>query len=229
MARNIFTMNRRSHARCESTYNLRILTRMRETTAWESSMPLVTTAVAADKDRVVHTIVLAFAADPMARWVWPGATQYLESMPAFTLAFGGGAFANEAAHRTSDYAGAALWLPPDVHADERTMGEITERTVAPAIRGELYAVLEQMGSFHPREPHWYLPLIGVDPAHQGKGCGAALLSYALERCDRDRLPAYLESTNPRNIGLYKRHGFVEVGEIQAGSSPKLVPMLRTPR
>jgi GNAT superfamily N-acetyltransferase len=49
------------------------------------------------------------------------------------------------------------------------------------------------------EPHWYLPLIGVDPAHQGKGHGDALMAYALQQCDRDHLPAYLESTNPRNI------------------------------
>ena len=86
-----------------------------------------------------------------------------------------------------------------------------------------------MAKHHPREPHWYLPLIGVDPAHQGKGYGDALMANALERCDRDRAPAYLESTNPRNISLYRRHGFEPIGTIQAGSSPLLVPMLRRPR
>ena len=72
-------------------------------------------------------------------------------------------------------------------------------------------------------------MIGVNPAHQSKGLGAALLRQALERCDREGLPAHLESTNPRNISLYMRHGFVAVGEIQAGSSPTMVPMLRQPR
>jgi ribosomal protein S18 acetylase RimI-like enzyme len=109
------------------------------------------------------------------------------------------------------------------------MGQIVEDSVAAAIRGELYAVLEQMATYHPSEPHWYLPLIGVDPPHQGKGHGAALLTYALERCDRDHCFAYLESTNPRNITLYQRHGFNALGEIQVGTSPPLVPMLRTPR
>jgi ribosomal protein S18 acetylase RimI-like enzyme len=92
----------------------------------------------------------------------------------------------------------------------------------------LYAVLDQMATFHPREPHWYLPMIGVDPPHQGRGYGSALLSYALERCDREQCLAYLESTNPRNIPLYQRHGFKVLGTIQAGSSPPMVPMLRTP-
>jgi ribosomal protein S18 acetylase RimI-like enzyme len=55
------------------------------------------------------------------------------------------------------------------------------------------------------------------------------MKYALERCDRDKLAAYLESTNPRNISLYRRHGFEEVGTIQVGTSPALVPMLRRAR
>jgi ribosomal protein S18 acetylase RimI-like enzyme len=86
-----------------------------------------------------------------------------------------------------------------------------------------------MAKYHPSEPHWYLPMIGVDPAHQGKGHGDALMVHALRRCDRDRVPAYLESTNPRNISLYLRHGFQALGTIQVASSPTLVPMLRRPR
>jgi len=69
----------------------------------------------------------------------------------------------------------------------------------------------------------------VDPAHQGRGYGDALMSYALRRCDRDHLPAYLESTNPRNVSLYRRHGFEPLGSIQVGSSPTMVPMFRAAR
>ena len=46
-------------------------------------------------------------------------------------------------------------------------------------------MLEQMGAYHPQAPHWYLPMIGVDPPYQGKGYGGALLKYGLEQCDRD--------------------------------------------
>ena len=55
------------------------------------------------------------------------------------------------------------------------------------------------------------------------------MAYALERCDRNRLPAYLESTNPRNIPMYRRFGFEILGTIQVGSSPPMVPMLRPAR
>ena len=192
-------------------------------------VPTVRTATTDDQVRVVDTIVLAFAADPVARWCWPESHQYLTSMPSFTLAFGGNGFAQNSVHVTADYAGACLWLPPDVHPDEDAMGQIVERTASPSIRGDLFEVMKQMATHHPAQPHWYLPLIGVDPAHQGKGLGAALLKYALQQCDRDRSLAYLESTNPRNITLYQRHGFEAIGKIQAGSSPPIVPMLRRPR
>ena len=191
--------------------------------------PKVKTATTADQDSAVDTVVLAFAADPIARWCWPDAHQYLAAMPRFTVAFGGAAFANGSAHCTEDYAGAALWLPPNVHSDEETLGQIVEQTSSPAIRGDLFKMLEQMGKYHPDEPHWYLPLIGVDPTRQGRGYGSALLTHALRQCDREQVPAYLESTNPRNTPLYQRHGFEVIGQIQVGSSPPLVPMLRRPR
>lgn len=191
--------------------------------------PTVRTIASHDEASAIDTIVLAFAADPVARWSWPDSSQYLTNMPGFTRAFGGGAFLHNAAHCADEFAGAALWLPPNVHPQDEEIGEILERTVAPSLRDDLFAVFEQMAKYHPSEPHWYLPLIGVDPAHQGKGYGGALLKYALEQCDRDQAPAYLESTNPRNVPLYQRHGFEVLGTIQVGSSPPLFPMLRQPR
>jgi len=95
--------------------------------------------------------------------------------------------------------------------------------------GEFAAVFEAMTSYHPQEPHWYLPLIGVDPARHRKGYGAALLQDTLRRCDQDYVAAYLESTNPANITLYQRHGFELRGTIQVGSAPPLFPMLRPAR
>jgi ribosomal protein S18 acetylase RimI-like enzyme len=189
----------------------------------------VRTLTADDEGPAIDTVMLAFAADPVTRWAWPHARQYLAAMPKFARAFAGGAFAHGGAYGTNEYAGAALWLPPGVHPDEHRLGELMESTTSPSARSEGPAIFEQMAKYHPSEPHWYLPLIGVDPAHQGKGHGDALMVYALERCDRDKLPAYLESTNPRNMSLYRRHGFEPLGTIQAGSSPPLVPMLRRPR
>jgi ribosomal protein S18 acetylase RimI-like enzyme len=177
----------------------------------------------------IDAIVLAFAADPVARWCFPDPHDYLTIMPKFTRAFGGAAFSHGGAHCTEDYGGAALWLPPDVDFDEKVLSDVLECGASESIRGDLFAVFEQMEQYHPAEPHWYLPVIGVDPAYQRRGYGGALLRHALEQCDRDHAPAYLESTNPRNVSLYQRHGFEALGTIQKGTSPPVVPMLRKAR
>ena len=192
-------------------------------------IPVVRSTTESEEARAIDTIVLAFVSDPVARWCWPDSHQYLTNMPGFTRAFGGRAFVHGSAHCTDDGAGAALWLPPNEHPDEEAIGEVMERSVSESTRNDIMAVFEQMAGFHPDGPHWYLPAIGVDPAHQGKGLGGALLQYALRQCDEQHLPAYLESSNPRNIPLYQRHGFEIIGEVQAGASPSIVPMLRTAR
>ena len=191
--------------------------------------PIIKTATASDEAPAIAVVVLAFSADPAARWTWPDPNQYLMHFPSFVRAFGGKAFAHGSAYYVDGYAGAALWLPPEVRPDEDALITLLQRTVSAQVQKDVFAVFEQMGRYHPREPHWYLPLIGVDPPQQGKGHGAALLQHALIPCDRDHTLAYLESTNPKNIPLYERHGFELLDTIQVGASPPIFPMLRTPR
>ncbi len=94
---------------------------------------------------------------------------------------------------------------------------------------DLLGTFEKMEQWHPEEPHWYLPIIGVEPNAQGKGLGAELMRHAVVRCDQERALAYLESSNPRNISLYLRHGFEVMGEIRVGAGPLVTLMLRRPR
>jgi GNAT superfamily N-acetyltransferase len=194
---------------------------------------MLTVAVrpATDQDRqtVVDIITLAFSTDPMARWSYPDPATYLAVMPATIQAFGGNGFTHGSVHLVESGVAAAMWLPPGVHPDSDRLAALTEQHSPKNRLDDMMRVFEQMGTYHPAEPCWYLPLIGVDPAHQGCGHGSALLRFALEQCDRDGVPAYLESSNPRNIPLYERHGFRSLGSIQAGSSPTVVPMLRKPQ
>src|SRR5215510_13467340 len=97
----------------------------------------VRSAAMEERPMVVHTIVLAFAADPVIRWCWPEAHQYLDSMSAFTVAFAGGGFRRGCAYTTDGYGGAALWLPPGEHPDESAVGDIVDQTIARSIRGDL--------------------------------------------------------------------------------------------
>ncbi|WP_431095423.1 GNAT family N-acetyltransferase [Polaromonas aquatica] len=191
--------------------------------------PIIKTATESDEASAIAAVVLAFSADPAARWTWPDPDQYLKHFPGFVKVFGGQAFTHQSAYYVDGYVGAALWLPPEVHSDEDALIALLQRTGSAQFQKDGVAVFEQMGRYHPQEPHWYLPFIGVDPFHQGKGCGAALMQHALLPCDRDHTLAYLESSNPKNIPLYERQGFELLGTIQVGTSPPIFPMLRTPR
>ena len=119
--------------------------------------------------------------------------------PGFVQAFGREAFLHDSVYYTAGYAGAALWLPPGVYPDEGALIRLLRSIVAEPVRNHFSTVFEQMGHYHPSEPHWYLPLIGVDLPYQDAGYGSALLRHTLARCDSDEMSAYLESTNPENI------------------------------
>ena len=198
------------------------------TTAISPTAP-ITTSTASDAEHAIAVLTLAFSMDPPNRWAWPDPQRYLASFPDFVRALGGRAFEQGSAYSLRDYAGVALWLPPGVPPDEEALVALIQRTISEPTQADMFAVIEQMGSYHPAEPHWYLPFIGVDPAHRGRGYGSALLHHALAVCDRDGLPAYLESTSPASASLYERHGFEVLATIQVGASPPIFPMLRRPR
>jgi GNAT superfamily N-acetyltransferase len=182
-----------------------------------------------EQQQAISALVTAFGNDPVMRWVFPDPHQYLTHFPEFARLFGGRAFNSGTAYCAGDFVAAALWLPPGVQPDEEGLVGLLQRVVAERQREALFAILGETAEYHPAEPHWYLPLLGVDPPRQGQGYGSALLARALEQCDAAGVPAYLESSNERNIPLYERHGFEVLGTVQAGDSPPLWPMLRTSR
>jgi GNAT superfamily N-acetyltransferase len=189
----------------------------------------IRTAFPLDQAGAIGVLTLAFSTDPMARWSLPDPAKYLAIFSLIAKAFGGSAFEKGTAYIAHSFTGAALWLPPGAKSDEETLKRLFEENTGEDIKEDMKEIFEKMGKFHPNEQHWYLPMIGVDPAHQGAGTGSALMTEALKAVDRDGLIAYLESSNPKNISLYQRHGFEVIGEIQSGSSPVLRPMLRKAR
>ena len=78
----------------------------------------VTATVPSEAEQAIGVIVLAFSADPAARWSFPEPQAYLAHFPALVRAFGGKAFAHGTGHHISGFAGASLWLPPGVQPDD---------------------------------------------------------------------------------------------------------------
>jgi ribosomal protein S18 acetylase RimI-like enzyme len=195
----------------------------------KTTSPSISTVAIADKERAIATIMTAFTADPALRWVLPDPQQYLTGGPEFVRRFCGRAFENESGFVAEGFMGAALWLPPGVDPDAEGLEEWMNEAVPEADLDKVSAFFDEMDKYHPHEPIWYLPMIGVDPARQGMGLGSALLAHALTRVDRDAKPAYLEATTESSRDLYARHGFEVIGTIQAGDSPPMFPMLRKAR
>jgi ribosomal protein S18 acetylase RimI-like enzyme len=180
-------------------------------------------------ERVIHVQTLAFCADPVMRWLYPEPQAYLRHFPDFAEAFGARAFEHSMAWIAGDFGGAGMWLPPGVESDSERLEAIVKESIDDARRDTAFAVMEEIAKAHIEESHWYLPMIGVDPARQGQGMGSALLRHALAKCDEAGFPAYLESSSPANVPLYERHGFRVTQQIQIENAPPIFPMLRDAR
>ncbi len=185
-----------------------------------------------DREAVVCTLQLAFAADPFTRWVAERPETFVPMFRGFiegSLVPGmdqGTVYVVRGEHAVH---AASIWLPPGVAPDIAIQGAGFAENMTQAEMEAKMPAVAQMEQWHPDEPHWYLPIIGVDPTRQGKGHGSALLEHALRRVDEDGLPAYLESSNAANIPLYERFGFEVMGEIVGSETAKLWPMFRQAR
>lgn len=189
----------------------------------------LTVATRADRPSVVATLTLAFAADPLNRWWLPKGENFLKYFPALVEVFLEPALDAGTCFVTERITGAAIWYPPGVKADEDKLEALVGEFLPADIAAEAGALLEFFEEFHPKDENcWYLPLIGVDPGHRGKGYGAALMQHATALLDNAGAPGYLESSNPMNISLYQRHGFKVITQRQVGESVLVSPMQRAP-
>lgn len=189
------------------------------------------TAVPADAATISRSLARAFDDDPMMRWFFPVDETREESLAAyFGTIFSRQYVHNAVCERTES--AAAFWVSPEGRdkavPDEDTIRELTAIL---GDRAELFGAAVQAAAAHsPQEPHWYLAVIGADPAAQGTGQGAALLRSGLAKADAAGLPAYLESSKESNLPFYEYFGFTTQQELTLpGGGPTLWSMRRAPR
>ncbi len=92
-----------------------------------------------------------------------------------------------------------------------------------------FRYLQELEKAHPRQPHWYLGVLGTDPLQQGKGFGSAVMAPVLKRCDESGVAAYLESSKEANVPFYERHGFRVTRELTVKGGPTEWLMWRDPQ
>ena len=187
-----------------------------------------------DLPKVSETIALAFHDDPTWSWAFPDPVLRQAQYAAFWRFMVAGALRYPWVLVTDGCAAASVWIPPGgteiAEEDEARMEELLKDLVG-ARAGEVMELLGRFDAAHPHdEPHYYLSLLGTHPAHAGRGLGMALLAENLARIDRERMPAYLESSNPANNHRYERCGFEKIGEFYPpGGATPLTTMWRTAR
>ncbi|MBQ0828259.1 GNAT family N-acetyltransferase [Streptomyces tagetis] len=196
-----------------------------------------------DRERVVRLLDEAFQDDPVSSWVFPDTGYRRRTHHRLMAAFTDAVLAEGRIDLTEDGTACALWLsvpaePPATDPDEgRDDGSAGGPDDARRVREYVdpdNARVEQIArlteGIHPvGRAHAYLWMIGVAPGRQGEGLGTALLAAALDHCDREGLPAYLEASSPRSRGLYERLGFTLTGTpLDLPDGPRMWPMWREP-
>lgn len=191
-----------------------------------------------DLDSLARIAAAGFFADPVMSWVLRDDARRLDQL---TFIFTGLVLDMLPDRGTVHLAGgasAAFWRDPSFEHGRTASDRVRDAREGSVDQGpppfapdelERIGILgEAMMANHPHEPHWYLNVVSTLPEQQGRGLGAAVLRPVLDTCDAHGTRAYLESTNPRNLTLYRRAGFVDAGEIALPGGPSMTAMWRDP-
>ncbi len=191
----------------------------------------------ADIRALAQTLGRAFFDDPVMTWMLPDPARRSTGLPRMFATMTRHHFLSqtgaEVALADGGIAAAALWDPPDCWQESRLQGLLMMPAFLRAFGSRVSVgqeVSDLMKRHHPEEPHWYLSVIGSDPAHRGAGFGQALMASRLDRVDAEHAPAYLESTKADNVPYYQRFGFEVTREIVLPrGGPTMWAMWRRPR
>lgn len=196
--------------------------------------PQVRRATANDLDALAQVLCAAFEDDPVYVWIMRP-DDYVQRLGAHFRHEAGEYLDSAEVYVTEDGHGAALWRqapgaqPSPLPQLLRAVPELL-RISGPRRVSRLWTLIRKTEARYPKLPHRYLYVVGVQPEDQGGGLGSALIRAGLEACDRDGMPAYLESSKERNVPLYERHGFRVVERLELGrNAPSMWLMWRDPQ
>lgn len=185
-----------------------------------------------DRNAIAATLARAFLDDPVMHWFFPDMDERDRRIERMFRLRVGSLLGQDETYTTDDHAGAAVWAQPNRWEMPPLPGLLLTLRLLPLTRTRtplLARGWKLIDAQHPPEPHYYLAILGTEPEAQGRGVGSALLAPVLDDCDRNEIPAYLESSKESNLAFYARHGFRVTGEIDLPEGPHVWLMWRDPR
>jgi GNAT superfamily N-acetyltransferase len=190
-------------------------------------------ATEADRSHFAGLFARAFANDPALSYIFPDPADRAKRLPRlFGLLFDTDGRADGMQLQTAGGEAATLWRPPGKPASgpvEMLLHALPMLHAMGGALGRALAVAHATEAHFPDRPFWYLHIAGCEPAMQGRGLGGAAIRAGLERIPHE-MPAYLETPNPRTIGLYTGLGFAVTREWQVPrGGPTFWSMWRAPR
>lgn len=193
-------------------------------------MPAVAPLAPEQIPAVASAIARGFQDNEIWAWIIPSPARRARVLPGYYETMIRHVFLPHGhAWGTEDAQGGALWLPPGsrgLSPGEQVREAITLLPAGPGawVRGSRSdATLRR---HHPTEPHYYLSTLSIDPAHQGRGYGSALMKPMLARIDAEAMPAFLETQRESNIPFYRRFAFELTERIEIPDGPPLWLMWR---
>ena len=191
-------------------------------------------ATPADISVLGQTLGQAFAQDPFLNWLIQQPDKERRFSAIFELYLRSAIRQCQQTYTTENQTACSIWIPPgkkhfsavsDIFLVLKLIPLIGVRRIASRLIGN--SVME---SHHPSEPHYYLLAVGVKPGNQGQGLGRSVIEPVLEKCDRERMPAYLETSNEQVIRLYEKFGFTRREEFKIPfDGPPIWTMWREPQ
>jgi len=175
----------------------------------------------------VNILLLAFSSDPFQRYLMSDPAIYFKNSTIWFKNAVSQSISIEALLGTEDHSGVAVWFPPE-HVVQFEALEETYKDFPISIQKDIFLYFGEFEANKPKDA-WYLEYLGVDPKSHSLGLGSLILKNSLSKIDALHQPAYLESSNPRNMSLYKRHGFETVNKFQFGDGPPIHTMFRAAR
>jgi GNAT superfamily N-acetyltransferase len=184
-----------------------------------TAVPLAPTRAEA----AIGVLARAFQRDPMMTHFVPDPERRTRWLPHFLGTVTRYCLANGTVTTTPDVAGAACWLPPG--ATDVSTARLVRHGMARAVPGLGLRGLRRMGPVlqalerghrdSAPEPHWWLWLLGTEPARTGQGVASRVLAPVLAQADANGTPAFLDTQLEANLGFYARHRFEPVvsGEV----------------